>query len=332
MKIGDINTQDISIVVQGPIVKNKDYYSNGWTNEALKRLRTHFPDAEIILSTWKGADVEGLTFDVLVENDDPGQTYYNLNRQIVSAKNGLDRVTRKYAMKWRTDTILKSNRFIEYFYRFPVKDKSYSVFKERVILPTARDPRFSLTPFAYSDYYHFGLSEDIKAIWSIPLAPKEWMTWFANRDRPTLTYEDARYTPEQYIWITFLKQRLNIECEHSYDWDKRKIEQHEKIAASNFILVDLKMGHIEWIRFPGDKERGSLSPHRFFLKQKFDNWFQFSLTYDYKIWKRLYETHCLKKESFSGFFRYHISSPAKANFLFGIKKFKQSIYETRKVR
>ncbi len=42
MKVGIVDTEEISIVVQGPIVGNKDYYPNGWTHEALTRLRRFF--------------------------------------------------------------------------------------------------------------------------------------------------------------------------------------------------------------------------------------------------------------------------------------------------
>ncbi|MFN3393310.1 MAG: WavE lipopolysaccharide synthesis family protein, partial [Candidatus Thermochlorobacter sp.] len=104
MKVGIVETSDISIVVQGPIVSNKDFYPNGWTNEALRRMRIHFPGAEIILSTWKGSNVDGLDYDVVVFNDDPGSAMsrnrpYNVNRQIVSTKNGLAKASRKYALK-----------------------------------------------------------------------------------------------------------------------------------------------------------------------------------------------------------------------------------------
>lgn len=337
MKIGAVDTRDISIVVQGPIIRNVDYYPNGWTDEVLKRLRRHFPDSEIILSTWRGTDVEGLTFDILVENEDPGQTYYNLNRQIISTRNGLEKATRRYAMKWRTDTVLKSNQFLEYFARFPIRDRDYSILRERILLPTARDPRFSRTPFAYSDYYHFGLIEDLKAIWSIPPAPEEWTFWFSNRPKPKLAIDNSRYTPEQYIWITFLKSRMNIECDHSFDCDKRKIELHEKIAANNFILIDLNMGHIEWIRFPGNKKTGERLPPRSFMKRKFDDCLQSSLSYDHKSWRLLYESNCVKKKSFLAFFRYYIYLPAKASLFLGIKKSKQIFqwrrgYESRKIK
>jgi len=42
MKIGKVDTEEISIVVQGPVIWNKDYYETGWTCEVLNRARHFF--------------------------------------------------------------------------------------------------------------------------------------------------------------------------------------------------------------------------------------------------------------------------------------------------
>lgn len=61
----DIKPKDISVVVQGAI--NKEI-----TPRCLQSIRTLLPNAEIILSTWEGSDVDGLDYDKLVLNKDPG--------------------------------------------------------------------------------------------------------------------------------------------------------------------------------------------------------------------------------------------------------------------
>ena len=77
----------MSVVVQGAI--DKDY-----TSKCLASIRKYLPEAEIILSTWEGCDVEGLDYDNLLLNKDPGTSDLirkypfehpnNVNRQIVS--------------------------------------------------------------------------------------------------------------------------------------------------------------------------------------------------------------------------------------------------------
>ncbi len=110
-------------------------------------MREHLPGAEIILSTWKGADVSDLSFDVLSENDDPGavpifpkddprRALNNVNRQIVSAKSGLRLATRSFAIKMRTDTTLTGTRFLSYFRRYTARCDSWKILRERVVTST----------------------------------------------------------------------------------------------------------------------------------------------------------------------------------------------------
>ena len=106
-----ILSKDISVVVQGPI-----HTQDNLTKRVLESVRTHLPDAELILSTWKGSNVDGLDCDVLLLNDDPGAINgrNNVNRQIVSTRNGLQKATRTYAVKLRTDMQLTGTGFIDF--------------------------------------------------------------------------------------------------------------------------------------------------------------------------------------------------------------------------
>src|SRR6266851_1380389 len=68
--------RDLSVVVQGPVVGGRrDPEERQLTRRCLASIRSCLPDAQIILSTWRGSDLAGLPFDVLVENDDPGPIY-----------------------------------------------------------------------------------------------------------------------------------------------------------------------------------------------------------------------------------------------------------------
>jgi hypothetical protein len=103
-----ILSKDISVVVQGPI-----HTQDNLTKRVLESVRTHLPDAELILSTWKGSKVDGLDCDILLLNEDPGAlekqpiNSRNLNRQIVSTCNGIMASTRIFVLKLRTDCISK---------------------------------------------------------------------------------------------------------------------------------------------------------------------------------------------------------------------------------
>lgn len=128
-----ILSEHISVIVQGPI-----HPQESLTKRVLESVRTHLPNAELILSTWKGSDVSGLDCDVLLLNDDPGAINgnNNVNRQIVSTRNGLQKASRQYAVKLRTDTLLTGTGFLEVFDRDTERREDFKVFQHKVVIPT----------------------------------------------------------------------------------------------------------------------------------------------------------------------------------------------------
>ena len=191
-----VTCNNISVIVQGPI-----HHQESLTKRVLESVRTHLPNAELILSTWKGSDVSGLDCDVLLLNDDPGAINgnNNVNRQIVSTRNGLQKASRHYAVKLRTDTLLTGTGFLEVFDRYPERRDDFKVFQHKIVIPTlyTRNPlRFSTYTgmshlFHPSDIFQFGSTADLKLLWNIPLAI------FENR-----------LFPEQYVWTACLKTTI----------------------------------------------------------------------------------------------------------------------------
>lgn len=242
-----IKSEDISVVVQGAIDKT--------TKKCLKSIRKYLPQSEIILSTWEGSNIKGLKYDILVESKDPGgvlicpktKLYNNLNRQLVSTQNGLKKVNRKYTMKFRTDFYLRGKDFLNYFDKFPVRDEKYSVFKHRVIVAAVYSRLTSEqgipTPFHPSDFFFFGLTEDIKSYFEqTPLEKEENMTnynYLYLEKKPyhinTLT---ERYAPEQYFCLKFLQRHFSdIKFDDWTDWNDENIEFSKNIDVNNFIYL-----------------------------------------------------------------------------------------------
>jgi hypothetical protein len=203
---GMVSSRDISVVVQGPIVKGEERAIT--TQKCLENIRSFLPDSEIILSTWNGADVAGLSFDVLVLNDDPGQQLrpdgkpFNVNRQIVSAREGLKRVQRPYAIKLRSDSLIVSKKFVQQFETFTEKKPAPTLFQNRVVICTlySRNPAKIDCPLLYhpTDWFNFGRTTDLLDLWDIPLHGDELIA-----DR----WEKWRYAPEQWVWISFLRKK-----------------------------------------------------------------------------------------------------------------------------
>ena len=171
-----MNFEDISVVVQGPIIGSpEDPYNKRLTYQCIESIRRHLPGAEIILSTWRGSSVKSLSHDILIENEDPGATIYyyrlklynNINRQIVSTKSGLQHSTKKFAMKIRSDMILHGNDFLKYFKKYTKRSDEWKILQERVLICTifSKNPkRIFPFPLHPSDWFFF--SEDIKVFWT----------------------------------------------------------------------------------------------------------------------------------------------------------------------
>jgi hypothetical protein len=255
-----ITYSDLSIIVQGAIetkVVNtrKRYIPDGFstTQYVLFKLRQVFPGAEIILSTWEGSAVSQLEFDKIVFNQDPGayifndeyRLYMNLNRQIVSTVGGLKLVSRKYAMKIRTDMLFDSVSCLDYLNKYLHKTRSdqYQLLQDRVLVTTITsfNPRKEVPyPHFPCDWLFLGLTEDVRDIFNIPLTDEpSFSRWYENHPKPKNHYDPyslAQYQPESYIWSTFVKKKMALYFEYSSDVSNNNIEVSEAIFANNLVI------------------------------------------------------------------------------------------------
>lgn len=285
-----IKSEDISVVVQGAIDRED-------TKKCLKSIRKYLPKAEIILSTWKDSDVEGLDYDILVENDDPGAVMFNfesrrvnnVNRQLISTKNGLEKVSRKYTLKFRTDFYLKGTRFLNFFDKFPKRDEKYSVFKHRVVASSMYTRDYStfgrkrkFLPFHPSDFYFFGLSEDVISYFkNTPTMKEEDMAKYPCKavDKKPYQTPTFRYTPEQYFCLNFVWQHFpDVKFEDWTDWNKENVSFSKNFLLSNFIFLSTCESQIDsekhWRNLMWEKElcRGIIFYQKFvkIYKRMFD--------------------------------------------------------------
>lgn len=170
--------KDISFVIQGAVMSDEKNNKN-WTRLSCESIRTLFSDAEIILSTWKGSDVSGIDYDILIENEDPGAltSYFrekngescinNINRQIVSSREGIKRAGRKYVMKLRSDSYLTGKEFLDFYSLYGREDIGR---KTRILSFEPRNPKGLYSgQFCLCDFWFFGTKEDLLRLWDIPL-------------------------------------------------------------------------------------------------------------------------------------------------------------------
>ncbi len=250
-----IDSKDISVIVQGAIDKKE-------TKKCLNSIRKFLPKAQIILSTWKGSDINDLNYDILVLNDDPGalpnlNCSQNINRQIYSTQQGLKKADRKYAFKFRSDLILTNNTFLEYFDKFQNRSEEYILFK-RKILASAHGAKYSkknrpIELFHPSDWYYFGLREDLEEYFlETKLVKREDFDYWV----------DKGFSPEQYIcYCCFARNFKNNSLEDFCAWSEEHIDISSKFLINNFIFLENKQSGIylkKYIYSKNEKYEGEI--------------------------------------------------------------------------
>lgn len=259
-----IDSQDISVVVQGAISKEE-------TPKCLKSIRKFLPNAEIVLSTWEGSDVSFLNglYDILLLNKDPGAGYYyktettvkynNINRQLFSTQKGLKKATRKYAMKLRSDLILTTDKFLKYFDCYPKRDEKYLLFNHKILASTVfsrfafndyelknRFPELKLL-FQVSDWWFFGVKEDLELYFDVPLVQEpEFSSYYKQEENKQkfnpynfMDISYVQFSPEQYYALKCFEKNFNdIRIEHAGDFSDEHSELSRKYLINNFVFLE----------------------------------------------------------------------------------------------
>ena len=227
-----ISPNDLSVVVAGPICGGVDSpYEQRWTLRVCESIRKYFPGAEIVLSTWKGSDVSGIDYDVLVENDDPGEIIRldennvpiatNLNRMIFAVVSGLKKASRKYAIRTRTELIFTSNACLSYWgvYRNFTPEK---ISKERIVTGVAHRINAHVRSSSIAipnDFFALGLREDVLMLWDAPLID---MSLPIEKRLQRIPFSKSGYARgEMHPYLSFLKKspyyRKLFKCEQLED-------------------------------------------------------------------------------------------------------------------
>ena len=241
-----VKSSQISIVIQGQ--------TQSCTQTVVDSARTYFPEAEIILSTWAGSNIEITGYDALVLSKDPGdptpKNYRppNLTRQIVSTQAGLLRATRNLAIKTRTDLEFTHGNIFDYFYQYPIREHEYILTNHRVIvsnITTFKPNKFFNIPYAICDFIHAGKTADLMKIFSAPSQSVEDLSWFLEKPKPNaLSYFPgwiARFSPETWLTLNLVKQKFDIDLIDSFTKPSSVTQAlAEKIMVTNFIVLNIK--------------------------------------------------------------------------------------------
>jgi hypothetical protein len=255
-----IKFEEISVIVRGLIVgAGETDEKKKFTKRALLSVRQHLPGAKIILSTWKGSNVEGLDYDELILNDPPiaptllksdgTLKFMTGNNQIVAMRNGLEKSQQKYTLTMRSDMILLGTRFVDYFLEFN-QTKDSVVFEKRIVtLPTYNPRRKAVYSFLFnvSDWLYFGLTADIQKMLDIPLMSEDRL--LGEKENGHYLY-DENFETEQYIWSTFLKKYQPVPLPQPKFFSEEALVASEESYARNLILLPAQKAQVDCLKMP----------------------------------------------------------------------------------
>jgi hypothetical protein len=248
-----IHSSEISVVIQGPVVGNRrqDQRSSPSTGEVVGSVRAILPGAELILSTWRGQDLNGLTYDKLVLSEDPGvssdgtlSSSANIFRQIRSSNAGLLKATRRYALKLRSDTALTSSAFLACWESYRTKGMKPVVFDERILVSAifTPNPLHCPSPYWVSDFFAFGRREDVQKLWDIPFGEIQRL-FEEDKKRKCCGAVGAisrkAINAEQRLILTMLRNHgIRESVKIITTVNALLLMRSEKFIASHFIPVD----------------------------------------------------------------------------------------------
>lgn len=271
-----VDSSDVSVLVHGPI-------ENGFTLKCLKSIKKYLPKAQVIISTWKNSDLSKVTklCDILIVNEDPGAINFgpgmknNTVRMLTTIKSGLEKCDRKYILKMRSDLLLLNDKILKISDKYK-RIEEFKLYKERIITNDIYTFKYQTNsfdrhyfPFQVSDWWHFGLNEDVKTLFDIPI-PKEpeFSKYFLlkqNKEKlkSNFIYYDTlhwQFPTEQYIHSTCAKKHFpQIKLDNMLDYNETNIEQSEKFIVNNYLIVNKDISGIniqkaqyekfDWIEF-----------------------------------------------------------------------------------
>lgn len=224
----------LSCVVQGPILP--------FTKDCCVSLRTHFPNVEIILSTWKGSIVDDLSFDQLILSEDKEWDSQNISRQITTTLEGIKAAKHDLVMKVRSDAIFSGAGCLAHLTRWTKRDNRFKIFNNRLIVPNMQtvDPENKVPDptwhrcFNVSDWVILGNKDDLIVLFDLPLTT------------------GSNLSPEQYIWVNAINKRSIIQLDHMLHMNHELIDKTFKFFANNLVVLDtysqfeFKSGRYAW--------------------------------------------------------------------------------------
>ncbi len=281
----------LAIVLQGPIVSEKSI-----TLRIIHHYLRRYPEVCIVVSTWGNTpppDLAPLTNLAengkikLILNPDPIQPgVFNINRQIISSRNGLEFALTdfEFSIKSRTDQVFVDPRFMNQLRILFDRYSEVGCKNSRIIVSSLNTFAFRL--YGASDMFQFGKTKDLFEYWNQPLDARNIDELTAIS--PNLVAEAQKHVAEVYLNTNYFKLKEKTNPQYN-------LEESLHFVANYFVVADAQsLGHL-WLKNTNLVNRWSVSrfPSKFYELSHAD-WV--GLTSDLTEWQSYKEV--LVSESF----------------------------------
>jgi len=223
-----------SIIITGPWT--------AWTNDLIESARQHYPESQLIFSTWSDQDLKNCSqVDNLLVNDVSLMTNCNNHQHFsnvfFSCKAGLQIAEEAYTIRLRSDLKIVSPSLKDYMnYRLDKNCKKVCIFKEKIRCVNLGSLMHRGYAFYFADVCQSGLTEDLIKFFDVELLPKDMKKIQYLMPNSTNPHElgNEHAVPlmsiKKYLNYTFMSP--NFFCEN-----ERKF--HDDVLINNFVLLDM---------------------------------------------------------------------------------------------
>lgn len=289
-----IESEEISVVVQGPLNEFNcvpvEYYLAHW--------RRILPRAQIVLSC-STADFDGviaekdlrtakpkspvarasilricqLADDIVLCNEAGplpplkfDDKLNNINLQLSAAKAGLRAANRTYVLRIRNDSVFYDLSFIEQFF----EGRKYArgteaILQDRILISDifTLDPySIERLPYHFSDWFHFGLTTDVRDYWNADAY--QWAEATFYQFHPLASHSNSkeqqfrsRYAVEQFIALSWL-QRTGRPAKLEYHNDLSDRYRSLGVLRDNFVICDTLAARYDFPKYAQSFRSGTV--------------------------------------------------------------------------
>ena len=219
-----MTNNEFGVLLQGRV--------SSWTNDIINEYKKNFPNAEIVFSTWKNENVDGINCKV-IQSEKPSPTHphsSNINLQIIGSRAGLKAMSSEVILKCRSDIFIHNKNI-------------FKIFKEKCSSEKIMVPDIGSYPFEYriSDFCLLGTKKVLSDFWnslefydgSYAIAPETYLTkkYIVNFKKDKRPWKEIM---RKYFYITDFHLDFQIEWE-KLSINDDSVDQMQKLIYARSI-------------------------------------------------------------------------------------------------